>query len=109
MWVLFSSINRDMDRLLEPHSSEWVRALQVFSPQQASYTAQVIKLMGLVCSICRTEQFGDYQISGHEFLPGVPATVRLCDHCKGLHEKGADSVFLPFSEMLNGHEKQPMC
>ena len=80
----------------KPHSSEWFEALLKTSPQQARHTAQIVKLAGSdeVCSICGDHGGIEYQILTRECAPGVAATIRLCDHCKAIRERGLSDVFI---------------
>jgi len=90
-------------QLLKPHSREWFKSLNAFSLQQAKHTAQIIRIMGRndVCSICGDEKSTDYLVSDNEFEPGVPATVRLCSHCKSFRENGIGVTLIPLLDKLS--------
>ena len=89
-----------MPHFHKPHSSEWFETLLRANPGQAQHTAQIIKLAGRndICSVCGDVESGEYQILKMEFAPGVLATIRLCDDCKGIREQGLGESFIPLRD-----------
>ena len=69
-----------------PHTSEWFKALEALDPAQAAMTKQLIDLAGKVevCSACGDFPTTDYRVVGVSLAPGVDATIRLCDDCRGI-------------------------
>jgi hypothetical protein len=70
----------------EPHSGEWLAALEAFDPAQAAHTRQIIKSAGRkdVCSICGDDPAADFKIV-QENLPGnAVASIRLCGDCRAI-------------------------
>jgi hypothetical protein len=68
---------------LIPNSKEWLAALAKSNPQEAAHAKQIIKSAGTteVCSDCGGTPASDYEIADKLFVPGVAATIRLCEDC----------------------------
>ncbi|MCJ2085039.1 hypothetical protein MKK88_03385 [Methylobacterium sp. E-005] len=73
---------------LKPHTPEWFKALDRQNPQQAAMTRQAIASAGRDdgCSVCGDDPATDYKLVDPRPAPGVVATLRLCDDCRGIRQ-----------------------
>ena len=77
---------------LEPHSTEWFAALEMWNPTQAAMTRIAIETAGgpNCCSVCGDDPARDYRLKESHRPPGGVDTLRLCDDCLGIRIKGGE-------------------
>ncbi len=73
---------------LEPHTREWLDALEAGDPAQAASTRALITAIGRrdICSICGGASVRDYWVISRKTDPSPVPTLRLCADCLPIRE-----------------------
>jgi hypothetical protein len=76
----------------EPHTPEWLTALEAFDPRQAAHTRQIIAMARAdVCGICGDDPASDYKATMANMPIMAVATFRLCDDCLKIRSDAGES------------------
>jgi hypothetical protein len=68
---------------IEPHTREWLDALELGDPVQAACTRAILAAVGSdeVCSLCGRKPAADYWVIARKTDPSPVPTLRLCADC----------------------------
>lgn len=85
-----------MALFMKPNTPEWFEALELFNPDQAAITRQIISLAGRedVCSVCGDDESKDYKLESDNLPSNAVATLRLCKDCKQIRSSSGESFKL---------------
>lgn len=82
---------------MEPHTPEWLEALEAGDPAQAACTRALIVALGRrdICSICGGGPVSDFRIVARKTDPSPVPTLRLCANCLPVRETIYEQKLLP--------------
>lgn len=85
---------------LEPHTPEWLAALEAGDPAQAATTRALIETLGRrdICSICGGGPASDYWVVARRTDPSPVPTLRLCRDCLPVREAIYEQKLIPLEQ-----------
>ena len=85
---------------MEPHSPEWLEALDSGDPAQAASTRALIAALGRrdICSICGGAPANDFWVIARKTDPSPVPTLRLCAECLPVRETIYEQKLVPLQQ-----------